>query len=305
MFGTVIRLLVSLLVLALVLRSVDLSGVAETLNRLDPGLVGWAILLQMGSQAVAAERWHRVMVALRYQMGFSFYLRSFFKGSFFNQGLPTSIGGDAVRVMDVAGEGHRKRDAFSGILIDRGLGVIGLLLLNAMAILGRPEQLPEGVFWMLSLVVALGLAGFVGVWQVHRLKWLDRLRVTLPLTVVSRRLAEVLRGRRFPAQLGLSVLVHLFSMAGVYFAGASVGLDYDLLTYIVIVPPVILLTIVPISMAGWGVREGAMVGLFTLIGAEQAVVLSMSILYGVVLIIASLPGLYVYLAGRRARAEGT
>ncbi len=99
-------------------------------------------------------------------------------------------------------------------------------------------------------------------------------------------------------QLSLSIVIHILSMINIFLIGRSVGLDYDFVTFTIIVPPVILLTLVPISLAGWGVREGAMIGLFTLIGADKSIVLSMSILYGIILVVASLPGLYVYLHGK-------
>ena len=63
-------------------------------------------------------------------------------------------------------------------------------------------------------------------------------------------------------------------------------------------PPALVLTVFPISVAGWGVREGALVGLFSLIGADKTAVLMMSLLYGLTLIIVSLPGLVTYLKGR-------
>ena len=63
-------------------------------------------------------------------------------------------------------------------------------------------------------------------------------------------------------------------------------------------PPALVLTVIPISVAGWGVREGALVGLFSLIGADKAAVLMMSLLYGLTLIIVSMPGLVTYLKGR-------
>ena len=75
-------------------------------------------------------------------------------------------------------------------------------------------------------------------------------------------------------------------------------MHYSLLTYLVIVPPVILFTVIPVSVAGWGVREGAMVTLFAMIGADKAAVLAMSIIFGFILIAASVPGLLVYLQGR-------
>jgi hypothetical protein len=59
-----------------------------------------------------------------------------------------------------------------------------------------------------------------------------------------------------------------------------------------------LLTIAPISLAGWGVREGGMIGIFLLIGADKTLVLSMSVLYGLVLLAASIPGLYLFLMNR-------
>lgn len=73
------------------------------------------------------------------------------------------------------------------------------------------------------------------------------------------------------------------------------GLSYPPLLFMVAVPPVLLLSIIPVSLAGWGVREGAMVGIFLLVGAAKASILSVSILYGLLLIVASLPGLLLWL----------
>ena len=84
-------------------------------------------------------------------------------------------------------------------------------------------------------------------------------------------------------------------MLGFFAVGWALGLRYNLLTYVAIVPPALVLTVVPISIAGWGVREGALVGLFSLIGADNTVVLMMSLTYGMMLILVSLPGLVVFL----------
>jgi uncharacterized membrane protein YbhN (UPF0104 family) len=88
-------------------------------------------------------------------------------------------------------------------------------------------------------------------------------------------------------------------MVGWFATGWALGLRYDLVTYFVIVPPAILLTVIPISLAGWGIREGVMVTLFAMIGADKAAVLALSILYGLTLIIVSLPGFVMYLSARQ------
>jgi glycosyltransferase 2 family protein len=105
--------------------------------------------------------------------------------------------------------------------------------------------------------------------------------------------------------LASSLLVPLLAMLAFYAAGWALGLRYDLVTYFAIVPPAIVLTVVPISIAGWGVREGVLVGLFSLIGADKTVVLMMSLVYGTLLILVSLPGLVVFLRGRRLWIDRT
>ena len=89
-------------------------------------------------------------------------------------------------------------------------------------------------------------------------------------------------------------------MIAFFILGSGIGLDYPLPVYLVLVPPVILLTILPISLAGWGLREGGMVGLFLLIGAEKPSILSFSILYGIIVLVASIPGFVVFLAQKKS-----
>ncbi len=304
--GLVLRLAVTLGILWLIFRNIDFSGVLAVMKSAHwPGLA-LALLMQLLSTWLAGFRWYLVMRELGFGHSSGFYVRSYFKGTFFNQGLPTSIGGDAMRVLDVAGNGFRKRDAFKGVFIDRILGLLGLLLLNLMANALLPDLLPRGVFWIINILVLGGVAGFVALVFLHRLHWFERWRLSAYLLDISRKLHQVLRdGRRVLRQVGLSLAIHAFSILNIYLVGRSVGLDYDIVTFAVIAPPVFLLTLIPVSLAGWGIREGAMIGLFTLLGADKTVVLSMSLLYGIILVIASLPGLWITLQGRLHRHRPT
>ncbi len=298
--GLLVRLVVTVAIFALIFRSVDFEGVSQSLRGMVPRLLLLGLVFQLLSTLLAAYRWHRVMRPLGFGGDFNFYLRSYFKGSFFNQGLPTSIGGDAVRVLDVSRLGHRKREAFYGVAVDRILGLAGLLLLNLIANAINPGLLPEGIFWLINGIAAAGLLGVVALYLFHYLRWPLAWKPTRLFHHISRHMAGALHSpREALIQTGLSLAVHLLSMMAIFLIGRAVMVEYDLLTFLIVVPPVILFTLVPISLAGWGVREGAMIGLFTLIGAEQAAVLSMSILYGIVLIVSSLPGFLVYFGGRQ------
>lgn len=291
-----IRIVITLFILILIFRNIEIKSVKEIILQANISLLFLAIVFQLISTLLAGYRWGQVMKKLNFGKRSDFYMRSYFKGSFFNQGLPTSIGGDAVRVLDVAGNGHRKRDAFIGVFIDRVLGLSGLLILNLIANYFLPELLPDNLFFMINLIVIAGLFGFISFVYIHKIKTLNKGRVLNYILRVSEQLNKILHDKRsIFFHLIIGVLIHLFSIINIYLIGKSVGLEYDLLTMAVVVPPVILLTLIPISLAGWGIREGAMIGIFGLIGAAQANVLSMSILYGIILIIASLPGLYTYL----------
>lgn len=291
-----VRIIITLVILVLIFRHIETENVKAIILKADIKLLLLAVAFQLFSTLLAGYRWGRVMHELKFGNATSFYIRSYFKGSFFNQGLPTSIGGDAVRVLDVAGNGHRKRDAFIGVFIDRVLGLTGLLILNLIANFFLPGLLPENLFLMINFMVISGILGFIAFIYVHKIKQLNKGRLFAYILRISKDLNLILRdGRSISFHAVVGVLIHLFSIINIYLVGQSVGLEYDLLTIAVIVPPVFLLTLIPISLAGWGIREGALIGFFSLIGGNNANILSMSILYGVILIIASLPGLYTYL----------
>ena len=122
MIKTIIKLIITVLIFALIFRSVDISSVGSAVRSVDMSLVVFAFIIQLLSTLVASYRWFLIMKALQFGQDFGFYCRSYFKGTFFNQGLPTTIGGDALRVLDVANLGFRKRESFYGVFIDRIVG---------------------------------------------------------------------------------------------------------------------------------------------------------------------------------------
>lgn len=299
-----IRLLVSVSILVLILHSIDIRQALQVAVRARLDWLLLALLMQFGSTAVSAYRWQLIMRNLGFGQTFSFYWDSFFKGMFFNQGLPTSIGGDALRVLDVARRGFRKRDVLVGVVIDRITGLGALLLLTLVAHLINPDLLPDQVYRLILWLLAAGLLGFCSLSLLVRLAWLARYPQLAVLKTLSDRLFQAVSLHRF-LLLASSLLVPLLAMLAFFAAGQALGLRYDLLTYFAIVPPALVLTVVPVSIAGWGVREGVLVGLFSLIGADKTVVLMMSLIYGILLILVSLPGLAVFLRGRRLWTDRT
>ena len=297
-----LRFAATALILTLILRSINLSQVLNVLKQTRLDYLVAALLLQFSSTAVSAYRWQLIMQNLQFGQNFAFYWRSYFKGIFFNQGLPTSIGGDAVRMLDVAKLGFRKRDALYGVMVDRIIGLGALLSLTLLAYLLSPNLLPKPVHRPILMIISLGAAGFFGFYIINYFTWLNRFPKLTVINTIAQRLHQALSFRRILLVIA-SLLIPFLALLGFFATGWALGLEYSLMTYFALVPPALVLTVVPISVAGWGVREGALVSLFSLIGADKTAVLMMSLLYGFTLIIVSLPGLITYLKGRHDKTH--
>jgi len=295
--SALIKLAVTAGLFVLIFRSVNFEDALASVSRVPPSALAAALLLQLASTGIAAFRWYLIMCRIGSSQAFPFFLKSYFKGAFFNQGLPTSIGGDAVRIHDYARMNGAALDGFYGVFIDRFVGLAGLLILNIGALLFNKALLPARVYFPLLALIILLFCGLIFLFYLRRLNFLARSRWFGYLGQLSERYFQVYSDwSSIGLQLGLSVLIHALAMAAFYILGISVGLNYPLNVYLVLVPPVILLTILPISMAGWGVREGAMIGFFLLIGADRSKVLTFSVMFGLLALAGSLPGLFVYLA---------
>ncbi len=298
MIKPMVRIIISLTLLIVIVNSTELSSVNEVLRSIKPEYLLLAFTMQLMGATLASYRWCLIMSHLKLYVSPLFCLKSYFKGTFFNQILPSGSG-DVYRVFDVSTLGHSKKVVFYGVFLERLFGLIGLLLLNLLANMASPDLLPAQVFYILNVLAACGISAvfmFAILGKVERLAHFKFTRHLHELSAVLRSLyhdkyAIILHSV-------ITLLVHFFSMLAMYYIGISVGLNYSLLTLLVLVPPVMLLTVAPISLAGWGVRESGIVGLFLLIGANKAPVLSMSVLYGLTLLLVSLPGLYFFLKSR-------
>jgi len=279
---------------------VNFQFIGHIILNADSKFIVFSIFLQLISTSLAAYRWSLIMQTLQFNQTFLFYLASYFKGAFFNQALPGSIGGDAVRGLELGSLGYSKKEAFFGIFIDRIVGLAGLLLLNLGANIVSGDILPPWLYHLINIICVGGISGFLILILLRKVAWLRRYRITRLFADLSNRFRQVYATKQtIFLQLALSVMVHFLSIFSLYELACAVGMSLPLTIFLVAVPPVFLLTLIPISLAGWGVRESAMVGIFILVGASKEMILSVSILYGTMLIVASIPGLFVWLRGKK------
>jgi uncharacterized membrane protein YbhN (UPF0104 family) len=218
-------------------------------------------------------------------------------GVFFSQTLPSSVGGDATRIW-LLGKQSTWRVAAYSVLLDRVIGVVALALLVVLCLPFTLDLVRSPVGRAALLIIGFGCiaAGVVFValsWQ--RLHFLRRWSPTQHLAAAAGIAWSILRSPSSVITIfGLSIAIHLITALAAWCIARAVGADLPLLYALYLVPPVILLTVIPISIAGWGVREGAMVVAFGYAGLVESDGLITSLLFGVGYLLLGMVGALVW-----------
>lgn len=253
-------------------------------------LLGFGIVLFLS--LLHAQRWGLILRRWGAALGRAAILRLLFVGYFFNQTLPSSFGGDAVRIWMVHRHGTPLKPAIYSVVSDR---IMALLSLSCLCpILAVASRGTIGNSLALAIVaggIALGLGAIAGLKFGDRLFSLFRNRHISHLSEFVREMRGLFFDKRcLSACLALSMAIHLFTGIAVYVIASAVHVKLNLDICLTLFPLVTLASMVPISYGGWGVREGATIFFFSAAGVAPADSLLISIMFGLVVAAAGLPG---------------
>lgn len=275
-----------------VTRGIDRHQVTSALAHVGLGDAAVACGLLALQAVIMSWRWHRLTTVLGGVLPAAPALRWTFVGLFFSNALPTSIGGDAVRIWLLDRRGTAKGLAFTSVLIERtsGVAILGLMVLACLPSLwprlSTPLATSLGVGALLVVAVALSAA------VVDRLTpdWLPA-RVRELLRSTGRGMRRLLERPKDVANLALLGAVSAgVGIGAAYVIGHKLGIAEPYAVYVALVGGAVLLSVLPISLGGWGVREAGMVSLFGGIGADPGSALILSVLWAVLGLAVSLPG---------------
>lgn len=294
-----VKLLLSIAVLVYIARGLDLQQLRNHLVSVDPFLFVLALALIFFQTFVLNGRWELIMRALGVSLDWLAGWRILMISLWFNQVLPSSVGGDAVRMWLLRQRGVQWPEAVKGVAADRFTALIGLIVLM---VAGLPLLLSRVSNQAAILAIGgLTLAGVAGTVVLLTLDRLPKRLIVHPAIASFVRFGTLVRflllqSERRALLFGSALLIHLVTAAACYALARGVGAQLSVLDAVVLIPPVVLLTAVPISISGWGVREGAMVACLGLAGVPSEEALSVSLLLGAISVIIGLVGGGIWLA---------
>ena len=291
-----IKLVVSIILVRWLINNVDSVSMIRTFRSFHWTTFVAAFVSLWCAYTLGAWRWRHILLK-RESPPFRFMdsLLIVAIANFLNQGLPSSIGGDVYRGFALTRLGFSRNWAIQSLLLDRAfglffMGVLGVFSLFSfdLAFLNQKELFP------MYLVLGAICVGFALFCQLDRLPVKGRLqRLVAPI----QNMATISRNLFHPDNMlfilvGFALTVFLYFP--VYLFAHDLGYSLSLSAVLFVLPAVFLLASLPISFAGWGVREVAFVSLFKFFGLTSEQALSLSVAYGLVGFCSVTPGLLLY-----------
>jgi uncharacterized membrane protein YbhN (UPF0104 family) len=281
------RILISGVLLYFALRGINFAGIQFRLNQTSATwFFSWmaaAILVNLIQIAFGAMRWREISGYCHAPLELPQAFRYNMIGAFFNQTLPSTIGGDAVRLWLVSRSAGWRAATYS-VLVDRAIGLIALAIVVVISLPWSFELIRNDRGRLaLILVDAAAMSAGLGFLLIGYLpwKWLRTWWPTRHIHACSVIANQVIFNRTTgPKIAALSISIHVLTVVIAWCAVRAISAPADFEQTFLLIPPIALITMLPISIAGWGVREATMMVAFGYAGLNQTDGTMISLLSG-------------------------
>ncbi len=297
----VARALGGVLVLGALVVVLGTGPFLAALRATDATVLATGAVIALLTTLCGAWRWRLVARRLGADLTLTAALASCYRAQFLNATLPGGVLGDVGRGVQHGRVGGDVGRGLRGVAWERTAGQVVLVALTAVVLLvARPFDLPDVSTASAAVVVGLALA--VGGLAAALERWRGR-RVTGWLRLVATDLRALGTG---PASVGI-VLASLLAVAGhtatFVLAARAVGVGIPVSDLLPLALLVLVLSALPLNLAGWGPREGAAAWVFAAAGLGAASGLATAVAFGAIALVGTLPGAVLLLAGRVRRGR--
>ncbi|MDA1092649.1 MAG: lysylphosphatidylglycerol synthase transmembrane domain-containing protein [Acidobacteria bacterium] len=280
----------------------DLEDVVGRLLAMRVGWVATALGLSVIQVAVLAWRWCFTARRLGVTLSFGEAWREYYLSIFLNQVLPGGVVGDVSRAWRQArgaagGQDRAGGPAVRAVIFERVSAQAVMTTGAVVSLLALPSVVgqPSGPMVAMTVAMALLIAAATAVWV---------RRQASAQSVTGRVLAELADSHFSPSVFAVQLATGLF-IVGTYLAtyivsARAVGIETPSLVLLPLVAPVLMTMVIPVTIAGWGLRESAAALLWGAVGLTAADGVTVSVAYGVIVLVGSLPGALVLALARRA-----
>ena len=292
-------------------QDIKLADFLATVRSASLPWLALALLLQLTVVVVGTWRWRLLLTAQHVDLPFRTLLNSYLVATFFNQILPSNVGGDVVRIGDTSKPAGSKTVAAMIVLVDRGIGLLGLGFVAAVGatitawISPTLGPIGPGILWLV-LAVAIAATAWA-VWMPHGvgalLKPLRALHQEWFGERIEQLMAALHKFRTTPSALiiGFSVPICVQGLLVLFYLSIALALHLEIpiADLAVVVPISLVVQMLPVSLGGIGIRESTFVLYLSSFGVAQKSALALSLTGTLLIVIFALSGAVAYLIRKK------
>jgi len=291
-------------------KKVDFREFGATLQNASPGLLFASFGLLWAAHYICIFRWRMLMRPLMPVFSILRLFQIYCIGLFFNLAFPTAVGGDVVKMYYAGKPSRQYVQSFAATFLDRDSGMLAMMIIACIGTFVLPATntaLPISLIVWASFAAFLAANAVIFMPGLHRL--LTRLLHAVRLSRMAARVDAISNAFQVMAQhpriLFHSLLISLVNQLLVCFiswvAAEALHIHVSFLYFVVFIPVITLITMIPVSLSGMGLREYAFVTLFNALGVAPGMSLALALLTSAMIVLSAVPGGIIYMLFRNQR----
>ncbi|MCS7199626.1 MAG: flippase-like domain-containing protein [Caldimicrobium sp.] len=280
----ILRVLISFGILFYLFKKTDWEKLRAIISNLQISYYLLALGCVITFQMLVALRWRTICKAWNFEASFRYYLKNYLLGFSINTVFPGIVAGDTLRSIFLTRSGLDWKKAGFSVLLDRGLGLMGILLILSISLPLGDHFLPQPLKLFLYTVSYGSIIGF--------------LILSLLFKFLNRDFFKPLEIPTVFKPLLLGLIIQVLFVFQFIFLGLALNFSIKPNYYFIIIPIISFLSALPISISGLGLREGTLSYFLFLLNYPLEYGLSLGLLAYSLILLSSLPGIFVYLRGR-------
>jgi len=293
----VVKITITTALIYWIIAQIEITQLLNTLQSTKASYLIAAIAIHSLAFMLFSVRWWYLYHIQDRNCKYAQIVGSYYLGLFFNNILPTGMGGDVVRILRLKGKGLNTHILVSSTLVDRILGLVSILLMGLVAVIFTPNLDLSADIKMVIAALGIALTLFlIFIFSNCTAKLANRffnrenkfshfiINIVSTLHEYRRKRTQVL------GSLCISFVAQYLIIFCYLLIGASIGMDIPFSIYFTIIPIVFVASSLPISIGGLGVRESVLVSLLLFFQVDPQMAIALSLLYFAIIVLITLPG---------------
>jgi uncharacterized protein (TIRG00374 family) len=300
----IVKALVTVLLFVILFRRVDFNEFIGIILNARLELIGAAFLILWVGHYICIFRWRMLMRPLMPVLSFGRLFGIYCIGLFFNLTFPTVVGGDVVKMYYAGKPSRQYARSFAATFLDRDAGMLAMMIIACCAAAVRPVIIPgipvPFIIWSaFAAFIAANILIFAPAAHRGFVFQLNRFQLTsMAVRVDAISSAFQVMAKHGPV-LGGSLVISLFNqllvIAVTWVAAVGLRIDVPFSYFLVFVPVITLISMIPVSLNGMGLREYAYLSLFGALGVAHESCIALGLLSSAMIVLSSLPGGVIYI----------